>query len=76
MVKAMEGGVKRYRFKLADCAAIVDELDAVDWVSFFRVEGLFNAWTYSTKRSGAVLKDMCLRVIPAVNKNCHGWQES
>jgi hypothetical protein len=28
---AMEGGVKRYRFKLADCAAIVDELDAVDW---------------------------------------------
>jgi hypothetical protein len=26
----MEGGVKRYRFELADCAAIVDELDPVD----------------------------------------------
>jgi hypothetical protein len=33
--EAMEGGVKRYRFKLVDCAAIVDELDAVDWCSFF-----------------------------------------
>jgi hypothetical protein len=34
--EAMEGGVKLYRFKLADRAAIVDELDAVDWCSFFR----------------------------------------
>jgi hypothetical protein len=33
--EAMEGGVKRYRFKLANCAAIVDELDAVDWCSLF-----------------------------------------
>jgi hypothetical protein len=31
----MKGGVKRYRFKLADCTAIVDELDAVDWCSLF-----------------------------------------
>jgi hypothetical protein len=28
----MEGGVKRYRFKLVDC---VDEFDGVDWCSFF-----------------------------------------
>jgi hypothetical protein len=28
--EAIEGGVKRYRFKLADCVVIVDELDAVD----------------------------------------------
>jgi hypothetical protein len=27
----LEGGVKRYRLKLADYAAVVDELDAVDW---------------------------------------------
>jgi hypothetical protein len=33
--EAKEGGVKRYSFKLADCAAIVDELDAVDWCSLF-----------------------------------------
>jgi hypothetical protein len=31
----LEGGVKRYRFKLAECAAIVDELDTVDWCSLF-----------------------------------------
>jgi hypothetical protein len=36
----MEGGVKRYRFKLADCAAIVDELDAVDWCSIFSGRGV------------------------------------
>jgi hypothetical protein len=29
----MEGGVKRYRFKLPDCAAIMDGLDAVDFCS-------------------------------------------
>jgi hypothetical protein len=52
----MEGGVKRYRFKLVDCAAIVGELDAVGC---------------STRRSGAALKDICLREILAVNKNCH-----
>jgi hypothetical protein len=39
---------------------------------FFRVKGSTNAWTYSTRRSGAALKDMCLRDILAVNKNCHG----
>jgi hypothetical protein len=33
--EAMEGGVKRYRFKLADCGAIVDEFDAMDWCSLF-----------------------------------------
>jgi hypothetical protein len=33
--EAMESGVKRYRVKLADCTAIVDELDAVDWCSLF-----------------------------------------
>jgi hypothetical protein len=39
--------------------------------TFFRVEGSTNAWNYSTRRSGAALKDMCLRDILAVNKNCH-----
>jgi hypothetical protein len=39
--------------------------------AFFWVEGSTNAWTYSTRRSGAALKDMCLGDIPAVNKNCH-----
>jgi hypothetical protein len=38
--EAMESGVKRYRFKLADCAAIVDELDAVDWCSLFSGRGV------------------------------------
>jgi hypothetical protein len=33
----MEDGVKRYRFKLADCVAIVDELDAVDWCSLLSI---------------------------------------
>jgi hypothetical protein len=52
-----------------DCAAIVDKLDAdVDWCSYFQVEGSTNAWTYSTRRSGAALKDMCLRDILAVKK--------
>jgi hypothetical protein len=34
-VDAIKGDVKCYRFKLVDCAAIVDELDAVDWCSIF-----------------------------------------
>jgi hypothetical protein len=38
--EAMESGVKRYWFKLADCAAIVDELDAVDWYSLFSGRGV------------------------------------
>jgi hypothetical protein len=38
--EAMEGGVKRYRFNMADCAAIVDELDAVDWASLFSRRGV------------------------------------
>jgi hypothetical protein len=37
---AMEGDVKCYRFKLTDCAAIMDELDAVDWCSHFSGRGL------------------------------------
>jgi hypothetical protein len=36
----MEGGVKRYRFKLVDCVAIVDEFDAVDWCSLFSSRGV------------------------------------
>jgi hypothetical protein len=67
----MEGGVKRYRFKLAGCGAIVDKLDVVDWCSLIS-EGSTNAWTYYTRRSEAALKDMCLRDILAVNKNCYG----
>jgi hypothetical protein len=38
--EAMEGGVKHYRFKLADCVAIVDELDAVDWCRLFSGRGV------------------------------------
>jgi hypothetical protein len=38
--EAMESGVKRYRFKLVDCAAIVDELDAVEWCSLFSGRGV------------------------------------
>jgi hypothetical protein len=67
-VDAIKGGVKRYRFKLVDCVAIVDELDAVDWCSFFF------GWRGRSMR-GPILGDgleMCLRDIPAVNKNCHG----
>jgi hypothetical protein len=64
----MESGVKRYRFQLADSAAIVDELDAVDWYSLFRLEGSTNVWAYSTIRSGAALKNMCLRDILAVKQ--------
>jgi hypothetical protein len=56
--EAMEAGVKRYRFKLADCAAIVDELELWTGAAFFRVKGLTNGWTYSTRRSGAALKDL------------------
>jgi hypothetical protein len=67
--EAMEGGVKRYRFKLADCAAIVDELEAVvhsvDWCSLFLVQcvDLFyeTAWSCFERHVP----------ILAVNKNCH-----
>jgi hypothetical protein len=38
--EAMKGGVKRYRFKLADCVTIVDEFDAVDWYSLFSDRGV------------------------------------
>jgi hypothetical protein len=38
--EAMEGGVKRYRFKLAHYAAIVDEIDSVDCCSLFSGRGL------------------------------------
>jgi hypothetical protein len=38
--EAMKGGVKRYRFKLAKCGAIVDELDAVDWCNLFSGRGV------------------------------------
>jgi hypothetical protein len=31
--EAMEGGIKRYRFKLPNCAAFGDGLDAVDFCS-------------------------------------------
>jgi hypothetical protein len=40
--------------------------------AFFRVGGSTNVLTYSTRRSEAALKDMRLRDILAVNKNCHG----
>jgi hypothetical protein len=36
--------------------------------AFFQVEESTNAWTCSTRRLGAALKDMCLRDILAVNK--------
>jgi hypothetical protein len=39
-------------------------------------EGSTNAWTYSTRRFGAASKDMCLRDVLAVNKNCHGWKNN
>jgi hypothetical protein len=58
--EAMMGYVKRYKFKL----------DAVNWCSLFCVEGLTNAWTYSTRQSGAALKDICLRDILAAIDNC------
>jgi hypothetical protein len=38
--EAMEGDVKHYRFKLADCAAIVDGIHAVDWCSLFSGRGV------------------------------------
>jgi hypothetical protein len=67
--EATECGVKRYRFKLMECAAIVDELGAVDWCSLFSDRGFDQCVDlfYDT-----TLKDMCLRDILAVNKNCHG----
>jgi hypothetical protein len=37
---AMKGVVKRYRFKLVDCAAIVDELGTVDWCNLFSGRGV------------------------------------
>jgi hypothetical protein len=38
--EAIEGGVKHYRFKLEDCAVIVNKFDAVDWCSFFSGGGV------------------------------------
>jgi hypothetical protein len=38
--EAMKGGVKRYRIKLVDCAASVDELDAVNCCSLFSGKGV------------------------------------
>jgi hypothetical protein len=63
--EVMKGGVKRYRFKLADCAAIKDELDAVDWCSLFLGRGvdIFYETVWSCFE----------RHVPtAVNKSCHG----
>jgi hypothetical protein len=67
--EVMEGGVKCNRFKLADCAAIVDELDTVDWCSFFSGRGVDQSvdlfcetvWSYferhvSTRYSGCEQK--------------------
>jgi hypothetical protein len=66
----MEGGVKRYRFKLVDCVAIVDEFDAVDWCSCLfsnrGVDHLFYETVWSCFERH-VPRDML-----AVNKNCHG----
>jgi hypothetical protein len=31
----MKSGTQRYMFRMADCAAIVNELDVVDWFSLF-----------------------------------------
>jgi hypothetical protein len=33
--EAMESRTQRYMFRMADCAAIVNELDEVDWFSLF-----------------------------------------
>jgi hypothetical protein len=58
---SVKGSVTRYRMKFM----------VLTGAAFFRVEGSTNACTYSTRRSEAALKDMCLRDILAVNKNCH-----
>jgi hypothetical protein len=31
----MKSGTQRYMFRMADCAAIVNELDVVEWFSLF-----------------------------------------
>jgi hypothetical protein len=37
--EAMESRTQRYMFRMADCAAIIDELDEVDWFSLFSGKG-------------------------------------
>jgi hypothetical protein len=45
-------------FRMADCAAIVNELDEVDWFSLFSEKGWIIASTCYTRWNGAALKDM------------------
>jgi hypothetical protein len=40
----MESRTQRYMFRMADCAAILNELDEVDWFSFLSKKGWIVAW--------------------------------
>jgi hypothetical protein len=66
--EAMEGCVKHYRFKLADCAAIVDELDAVDWCNLFSDRGVDQCVDLFYETVWSCFE----RHVLAVNKNYHG----
>jgi hypothetical protein len=56
--EAMESRTQRYMFRMPDCAAIVNELDEVDWFSFFSEKGWIVTSTRSLRWYGAALKDM------------------
>jgi hypothetical protein len=43
--EAMESRTQRYMFRMADCAAIVNELNEVDWFSLFSEKGWIVAFT-------------------------------
>jgi hypothetical protein len=66
--EAMEGGVNRYRFKLVDFAAIVDELDAMDWCSLFSGRGVDQCVDLFYETIWSCFE----RHVLAVNKNYHG----
>jgi hypothetical protein len=56
--EAIESRTQRCMFRMPDCVEIINELDEVDWFSFFSGKGWIVASTCSTRAYGAALKDM------------------
>jgi hypothetical protein len=74
--EAMESRSQRYMFRMADCAAILNELDEVDWFSLFAGKRWIVASTCSTSWYGAAFKVMYPGDFLVVVGKCHESQVS
>jgi hypothetical protein len=72
----MKSGTQRYMFRMADCAAIVNELNVVDWFSLLSEKKLIVASTCAKRWSGAALKNMYSRGFLVAVGNNYGSQAS